>query len=202
MHTFLYENKDPRYDKLSHKLIYDKMMLILSKDTLRLILFQYVYGHLRVKLDELDKIRLSVSNKYYAFDACESDIKNKMGIKSGRREVKLDISTFRVCGYLCNWIGDIKWLPKCGESYNRIFQEHLGGNIIARNMLHSKDIGEIMNPFIASDVGSESNPENVRLAIVNGIMDKHEMKLDEYEYISPETNNKFDLRDFRLNVCI
>ena len=175
-------------------------MDILSKDALRGILLQYVYGYLYDELDELDKIRFKYPLKYYTFDACEKDIKNKMGYKKMRRNTVLDISTFRVVSWLCMWIGPVKWLPKCGESYARIFQDHLGGTIIAENMLRSLDKGDILNPFLASDVGSESNPDNVRLALVTGIMKRFDMDLDEYEWTSPITNNKYDLRDFWLEV--
>ena len=199
--TFLYENNDVRFHHYPNKTLKDTCLLILNKTCLRGILFQYVYGFLYPALNKFDHIRYRYPIKYYTFDACEGDIKSKQGYKKERRTPTLDMSTFRVCGKWCMWWGPVKWLPKCGESYTKIFEEHLGGTIIAENMLRSIEIGEIMNPFIASDVGSESNPDNVRYALVSGIMNRYNMSLEEYEWTSPITGNTFDLRDFWLEVC-
>lgn len=177
------------------------MLLILNKTCLRGILFQYVYGFLYPAINKLDRVRFRYPMKYFTFDACEGDIKNMQGYKKHRRTPSLDISTFRCCGKFCCVWGNVKWLPKCGESYTRIFEEHLGGTIIAENMLRSFEIGEIMHPFLASDMGTESNPNNVRGALVTGIMRRFGMDLAEFEWTSPITKITFDLRDFRLEVC-
>ena len=202
LRTFLNKTNDTRYHSIFTELKCAKLFdSILGRNTMQGILLQYIYGHLRGKLKELDNIRYEEPSGFYSFDASESDIPNKLGKQIERRKNRINCSTMRVVDKYCIWLSGIKWLAKGGESYVRTFQEQLGGVIIAENMLRSKTNGNILNPVIATDVATESNADNVRLAIVTGVMNTHQLAIDEPVWKSPMTKNVFDLRDFRLNVC-
>lgn len=165
------------------------------------ILLQYIYGYLRDEIEKIDHIRYERPINMYAIDASEGDIPNKLGIQCQNRQNRFHCSSFRIIDENCIWVSFVKWLPKAGESYERTFQEHLGGVVIAENMRRSVIKGNILNPIIATDVATESNADNVRLALVTGVMNTHELAIDEPIWQSPMTDNVFDLRDFRLNVC-
>ena len=174
---------------------------ILCRNTLKKVLLQFNYSTLYPKLKQLDKIRYSRPIGKWTFDACEKDIPHKLGYKKKYRNYHLLASTSRVLcpwGYWCNFV---KWLPKCGESYARTYEEQLGGDIISENMLRANEPGDILHPFIATDVATESNPDNVRDAIVTGIMKSNKIPMENPIYKSPLTGNTFDLREFTLDVC-
>ena len=203
LRSWLKQNNDDRYYSIFSETQCCKLFkLLLSRHTLRGILLQYTYGHLRPELDKIDDIRYQQPCELFTFDACESDIPHPLGYQMEKRKNRIKISTLRVMEKNCYMLANVKYLEKAGESYSKTFQQHLGGNIIARNMLLSKRKGNIMYPIIATDVATESKPDNVRLAIVNGVMDTHEMPIDEPTWKSPETGNQFDLRNFRIEVCL
>lgn len=172
-----------------------------GRNAMHLIIQQFVYGDLYQSLEELKRIRLERPLGQLSMDACEKDIPHKLGIKQGKTRVfKIEMSTNRVACNLNMPVGRCKYLEKCGESYKKCYSEHMGA-IIAENMLYSKEKGDILHPLISTDMGTEANPEHLRLALICGIKTYHNMLPHQFLYTSPETNIRYDLREFRLNVC-
>ena len=167
--------------------------------TLHPILNQFVYGFLIPQLNELDRIRKEYPICMISMDACEGDIPHILGPGGKGRKNVLDVSTLRSTDKHGIPIGNVTWLEKCGESYKKTYYKHVGRNL-AENIMLTKSKGNILSPIFSTDMGTESNPDNVRLAIVAGAKDYLNMGPDQ-SCITNSNQIQFDFRDYNINVC-
>lgn len=199
---FLREKNDNQLNtKYAEPIVTGKVLSFIGRNVLHRIWLQYVYGQLFPALKRIDKIRYTHPMSYYSIDACESDIPHKLGLQGdNKRKNLLSISTFRVADHFNIPVGEVKFLERCGESYKKTYDETVGA-IIAQNILHSKTKGQILHLMISSDLGTQSNNDHVRNALINGVKDELGMGPDEFLYENKNTGITYDLRELTVEVC-
>ena len=197
----LQEKGDNRiYDDFTSIKVFEAVQGFYKRWTLHPILNQVCYGYLIPKLREFDRIRKEYPIEYISMDACEKDIPHKLGPGGRGRKNVLEISTLRSADKFAIPIGPVTWLEKCGESYKKTYFKHVGRNM-AENMMLSSVKGNILSPIISTDMGTESNPDNVRLALVAGAKHYLDMDFEEATFTSSK-GNEFDFRDCHINVSM
>lgn len=177
----------------------DHVKKFINPKTLYPILNNIVYGWLKPKLEEIDEIRLSVWCRSYGMDASEKTIPVKFAPQTTKNvKHRLNASCNHIC---CDWgyhIGYTRLLEKGGESYEVMLVEQLA-NTIALNMSLVKKCDDF-HIILSLDNASNSNIENVRNCIIQGIC-RHlaEYITNQYKYTN-RYGVKFDFREFRLTV--
>lgn len=189
------------YDDVSTDELKTKFEPFFCNKTLYSILSQYVFGVLIPGLSEVDDIRYRYKLcKYYTMDACESDIRHKWGIGEGTTKNQLNASSNRIGDEYNMTFGSAKLLEKCGESYKKTYDQQMGGSIIARNMRLCENSDGNIHLVLSTDVATESNPDNVRDAICNGIKQELGVKLHEDVWYNPQTDIEYRFDTMNVNV--
>lgn len=180
--------------------VYEAVQKLLHISTLHPILNQFAYGYLIPKLKELDQIRKEYPIGVTSMDAMEKGIPHKLGPGGKGRKNVIYLSEFRTMDEFALPVGPVTWLEKAGESYKKTYFKHVGRNM-AENMMYSKTKGNILSPIFSTDMGTESNPDKVRLAVIAGAKDYLNMGFEDAVYTSPN-QIQFDFRHYKLNVCL
>ena len=184
-------------DSIQKSYTLDLVNKFINKRTLYPALNNIIYGWLKPKLDEVEKIRLSVWCSYYGMDASERTIPIKFGSQLQKTKFRLNASCNHIC---CDWgyhLGYTRLLEKAGERYEVILVQQLA-NTISLNMPLVKKCPDF-HIKLSLDNATNSNVDNVRNCIVQGIQSHLQISSLACQYI----NNHgviFDLRDFRITV--
>ena len=170
----------------------------INKKTLYPVLNNIIYGWLKPKLDEIEKIRLSIWCPYYGMDASEKTIPLKFAPQQRQNiKLKMNASCNHIC---CEWgyhIGYTRLLEKAGERYEVMLVKQLAATI-SNNMSLVKKCDDF-DIKLNLDNATNSNVDNVRNCIVQGIYHHLSIPTMVYEYINPQ-KFKFDLREIRVTV--
>ena len=170
----------------------------INKKTLYSVLNNIIYGWLKPKLDEIEKIRLSIWCSYYGMDASERTIPIKFAPQqTSKTKIRLNASCNHIC---CDWgyhIGYTRLLEKAGERYEVILVQQLA-YLISLNMSLVRKCTNF-HIKLSLDNSTNSNIENVRNCIVQGIQNHLQIPSSQYQYINYH-RIKFDLRDFSITV--
>ena len=180
--------------------VMEAVQKLLHVSTLHPILNQFAYGYLIPQLKELDKIRKEYPVEVISMDAMEGDIPHKLGPGGKDRKNVIHLSTLRTMDEFALPVGFVTWLEKAGESYKKTYFKHLGRNM-AENMMYSKTKGKILSPIFSTDMGTEQNPDKVRLSIVAGAKHYLNIGFEDAVYTSPN-HIQFDFRHYKINVCM
>ena len=156
-----------------------------------------IYGHLIPELNKIDDLRFSVWIKYYGMDAAESTIPLKFVQISPKQKVRLNASCNHICDDWGYQIGNTRLLEKAGEGYDVILVQQLAF-LIARNMKLCKSCNDFANS-LNLDTGTESNVENIRNCLLEGIFKYLELS-DDATHFKNDHGVIFKLDTFRISV--
>lgn len=170
----------------------------LCKKTLYPALSNIAYGYIIPYLKQIDDIRLSIWIKYYGMDAAYSTIPLKFGPGVKHCKLRLDASNNHICDDWGYHIWDTYLLEKSAESYDRVLVRQLAG-CVSRNMQLVKKCDDF-SVKLSLDTGTQTNIENVRNCLIEGIFKHLHLSRNATSYINPN-GVVFNLKDFRISVC-
>jgi len=197
---FVHHTQDKSYDDISSYDLEKQLTSFTTNKTMYAILNHIIYGYLIPQLDEVDKIRYRKQIKYFALDACESDIPHKLGPqKWNNKKVILNASTNRIIDDYGFQLGNAKFLEKSGESFHKIYGLQLA-KVIADNMRHAQKHNGILEINLSTDMGTEHNPNNIRNILLAGIKRNLEVSQKAKSWFNKKTKILYRFDRLYINV--
>lgn len=200
MRKFIHESYQKPYDQISTHKLEEMFESFTTNKTLYKYLNHIIYGFLIPQLDKVDEIRYRKQIRFFALDACESDIPHKLGPQEyNNKKIVLDASTNRVvCDYGFQ-LGPTKFLEKSGESFQKIYALQLA-KIIVDNMRYARHHDGIMQINLSTDMGTEHNPNNIRNILLSGIKRRLKIPDKRKKWKNKTTNITYHFDTFHINV--
>ena len=197
---FIHHNEKKSFDDISSHELEKEITSYTSNKTMFAILNHIIYGYLIPQLDEVDKIRYRKQIKYFALDACESDIPHKLGPqKYNNKKVILNASTNRIIDDYGFQLGPAKFLEKSGESFKKIYGLQLA-IVIADNMRYAQKHDGKIEINLSTDMGTEHNPNNIRNILLAGIKRNVEVSPKSKSWFNKKTKIRYYFNTLYLNV--